>query len=770
MNVRRSLVTTVPLLAIGLLSTRLAAQVNPIVDTKGHMGIGTSTPDPSAILELNSTTAGLLLPRLTQTQVDNLVTPPTGLVVFNTTTGELNYNFGTPGTPNWQPLLTPVSPFLNTIVWKTAGNAAIAGDFLGTTNAQPLVIKTNNVERMQISAIGNVGIGTAPSGSDRLTVSGNSVVTGTSDLQGAVSNSTGDLVINDDANVTGSLDVDTDLNVDGNSVHVGTLNQQGAISNSTGDVVVNDDANVTGSLDVDTDLNVDGNSVHVGTLDQQGAVSNSTGDVTVADNLLLSNSGTASELRLQEPSGSGTDYTAFVAQAQANSITYTLPAAITATPGDVRLLRSTTTTGNTAATLDWVDPSAILSSAVAYNVAATQATATPRTNYLFDIAYDPVAPDAAATGARITASAGAAGNNNATALTLVATATGAGTATALDATGNIIVTGTSDLQGAISNSTGDVVINDDANVTGSLDVDTDLNVDGNATHVGTLDQQGAISNPTGDVAVNDDANVTGSLDVDTDLNVDGNATHVGTLDQQGAVSNSTGDVVINDDANVTGSLDVDTDLNVDGNSVHVGTLDQQGAVSNSTGDVTVADNLLLSNSGTASELRLQEPSGSGTDYTAFVAQAQAANITYTLPDAQGAANTVLTNDGSGTLTWTANGATIVNATNSSNTGGGAFAGNQDDLALSSTATFFRLETSVGGGIDITGIAGGTDGRQIILANVGSNDITLKNQDAGSTAANRFQLPGASDVTLGQDAIVTLVYDGTSGFWRFVSSN
>jgi hypothetical protein len=159
--------------------------------------------------------------------------------------------------------------------------------------------------------------------------------------------------------------------------------------------------------------------------------------------------------------------------------------------------------------------------------------------------------------------------------------------------GNVTTTGTLDQQGAVSNSTGDVVINDDANVTGSLDVDTDLNVDGNSTHVGTLDQQGAVSNSTGDVVINDDANVTGSLDVDTDLNVDGNSTHVGTLDQQGAVSNSTGDVVINDDANVTGSLDVDTDLNIDGNTTLVGTLDQQGAISNSTGNVNISDNLVV---------------------------------------------------------------------------------------------------------------------------------------------------------------------------------
>lgn len=53
----------------------------------------------------------------------------------------------------------------------------------------------------------------------------------------------------------------------------------------------------------------------------------------------------------------------------------------------------------------------------------------------------------------------------------------------------------------------------------------------------------------------------------------------------------------------------------------------------------------------AAELRFLEPSGSGTNYTAFKAQAQAGNVTYTLPSADGAASSVLTTNGSGTLSW-----------------------------------------------------------------------------------------------------------------------
>jgi hypothetical protein len=52
--------------------------------------------------------------------------------------------------------------------WATTGNSLTAG-FLGTVNPFPLVVKTNNVERLRVTPAGNVGIGIlAPA--DRLSV------------------------------------------------------------------------------------------------------------------------------------------------------------------------------------------------------------------------------------------------------------------------------------------------------------------------------------------------------------------------------------------------------------------------------------------------------------------------------------------------------------------------------------------------------------------------------------------------------------------------
>ena len=57
--------------------------------------------------------------------------------------------------------------------WALNGNGGTAENtnFIGTTDFQSLVFKTNNTERMRLSSLGNLGVGTAFPGS-RLTVSG----------------------------------------------------------------------------------------------------------------------------------------------------------------------------------------------------------------------------------------------------------------------------------------------------------------------------------------------------------------------------------------------------------------------------------------------------------------------------------------------------------------------------------------------------------------------------------------------------------------------
>ncbi|MGB1318650.1 MAG: hypothetical protein ACPG5W_10600, partial [Flavobacteriales bacterium] len=60
-----------------------------------NMGIGTSTPEPSAVLDLDATDKGFLTPRLNTAQRTAIVAPATGLMVYDTDDNKFWYFDGT---------------------------------------------------------------------------------------------------------------------------------------------------------------------------------------------------------------------------------------------------------------------------------------------------------------------------------------------------------------------------------------------------------------------------------------------------------------------------------------------------------------------------------------------------------------------------------------------------------------------------------------------------------------------------------------------------
>lgn len=94
---------------------------------------------------------------------------------------------------------------------------------------------------------------------------------------------------------------------------------------------------------------------------------------------------------------------------------------------------------------------------------------------------------------------------------------------------------------------------------------------------------------------------------------------------------------------------------------------------------------------------------------------------------------------------------------------------QNDYNPTNLATSTVLRLSSDASRNITGLQGGADGRIIVIVNVGSNAITLKDDDgATSTAGNRFALSG--DVVLAADDGVILQYDSTSSRWRCIGKS
>jgi hypothetical protein len=130
-----------------------------------QVGIGTTTPDQSAVLDLTATNQGLLIPRVT---IDNALepepvsNPATGLLVYNTNNFTTNTDapYGASAGfyfwngDRWERLR------IDNKNWSTAGNAGTDTNtnFLGTTDATDLILKTNNIERLRINSSGGVSI------------------------------------------------------------------------------------------------------------------------------------------------------------------------------------------------------------------------------------------------------------------------------------------------------------------------------------------------------------------------------------------------------------------------------------------------------------------------------------------------------------------------------------------------------------------------------------------------------------------------------------
>ena len=54
-----------------------------------QIGIGTTTPDASSILDMTSTAQGVLIPRMTSVQRDAIAAPAVGLQVYDTSTNSV---------------------------------------------------------------------------------------------------------------------------------------------------------------------------------------------------------------------------------------------------------------------------------------------------------------------------------------------------------------------------------------------------------------------------------------------------------------------------------------------------------------------------------------------------------------------------------------------------------------------------------------------------------------------------------------------------------
>src|SRR5436305_6282375 len=92
--------------------------------------------------------------------------------------------------------------------------------------------------------------------------------------------------------------------------------------------------------------------------------------------------------------------------------------------------------------------------------------------------------------------------------------------------------------------------------------------------------------------------------------------------------------------------------------------------------------------------------------------------------------------------------------------------NQNDYNPAGAATASVLQLSSDASRNITGMAGGAEGRLVSLVNIGGQPIVLADESSSSSAANRFTL-GAS-LTVAPKQAAMLRYDGTATRWRLIA--
>ena len=137
------------LLVVALVATAASSALAQI-----KLGDNPGNLNANALLELESSSKGLLLPRMTTAQVATMTAPPDGMMIYNTDSTCITVRRG----GFWRSLCAEG----NGQPWSTTGNSNTdpSQNFVGTKDNQSLVFRTNNAEVMRLLTNGNIGIGT----------------------------------------------------------------------------------------------------------------------------------------------------------------------------------------------------------------------------------------------------------------------------------------------------------------------------------------------------------------------------------------------------------------------------------------------------------------------------------------------------------------------------------------------------------------------------------------------------------------------------------
>ncbi len=119
----------------------LALAIISFSSINAQVGIGTTTPDVSSMMDISSTDKGLLIPRLTTGQRLSIADPANGLIIYNTDSDELQINTNTSMAPIWEAISLTASTgptpgnsakYSNTDITTDVNDSSMAAPLFGT--------------------------------------------------------------------------------------------------------------------------------------------------------------------------------------------------------------------------------------------------------------------------------------------------------------------------------------------------------------------------------------------------------------------------------------------------------------------------------------------------------------------------------------------------------------------------------------------------------------------------------------------------------------
>src|SRR5258706_742548 len=111
-------------------------------------GMGANLPNTSSGLDINSSSKGILIPRMNTPGITTISSPAKGLMVYDSSTNRLMINMGNASAPDWQAVVINCG-------WSLMGNKNInpVTQFIGTADNNPLQLRLNNKYAGEIDSV-----------------------------------------------------------------------------------------------------------------------------------------------------------------------------------------------------------------------------------------------------------------------------------------------------------------------------------------------------------------------------------------------------------------------------------------------------------------------------------------------------------------------------------------------------------------------------------------------------------------------------------------